>query len=82
MSFAFFVGFVSGRRDARNHDHFGNDFAGKGLTAMVLGAILALGTALGEDWPTYQHDHRRSGVTTEALKLPLTQAWVCSSGTP
>jgi len=31
VSFASFVNFVSGRRAVRSHDHFGNDFTGKGL---------------------------------------------------
>ncbi len=26
-------------------------------------------------WPAYRHDARRSGVSAETLKLPLTQAW-------
>ncbi len=28
-----------------------------------------------EDWPTYRHDPRRSGVTPLTLQLPLEQAW-------
>ena len=28
-----------------------------------------------DDWPTYQHDNRRSGVTTEQLRLPLRKLW-------
>jgi len=28
------------------------------------------------DWPTYQHDSRRTGVTGEQLDLPLTELWV------
>ncbi len=31
---------------------------------------------LAEDWPTYQHDNRRSAVTSEKLKFPLKQVWV------
>ncbi len=31
--------------------------------------------ARGEDWPTYRHDNRLSGVTVEVPKLPLTLAW-------
>jgi len=34
---------------------------------------------LAEDWPTYRHDNRRSGVTGEALRAPLRKAWVYSS---
>jgi len=28
-----------------------------------------------EDWPTYRHDNRRSGVTSEPLDVPLQKAW-------
>jgi len=38
--------------------------------------------SFAEDWPTYQHDNLRSGVTKETLKLPLTQAWVHNSHAP
>ena len=37
----------------------------------------ALATASAGDWPTYMHDNARSGVTTESLRLPLTEHWVC-----
>lgn len=30
--------------------------------------VLLLSTAFAEDWPTYQHDNERSGVTPEELK--------------
>ena len=42
----------------------------------MLAALLAAGTAVAEDWPTYQHDERRSGVTPERLPLPLRERWV------
>jgi outer membrane protein assembly factor BamB len=47
---------------------------------MVLGvsAVLAGITdaqAQVEDWPTYRHDNRRSGVTAESLTLPLSLQW-------
>ncbi len=29
-----------------------------------------------EDWPAYQHDAARSGVTAEALPVPLNEVWV------
>jgi outer membrane protein assembly factor BamB len=32
--------------------------------------------AFADDWPTYQHDNRRSGVSLERLDLPLKPAWV------
>ncbi len=28
-----------------------------------------------EDWPTFQHDNRRSGVTAENLAVPLEETW-------
>ncbi len=31
--------------------------------------------ARAEDWPTYQHDNRRSGITSERLTLPLHEQW-------
>jgi outer membrane protein assembly factor BamB len=45
------------------------------LSGLVVGLFLS-GPAPGADWPTHQHDYSRSGVTEEALQLPLTQAWV------
>ena len=35
-----------------------------------------------EDWPTYRHDNRRSGVTSETPKLPLKLNWVRLSKLP
>ncbi len=35
-----------------------------------------------EGWPTYRHDNRRSGVTTEALDFPLERLWVWRSTQP
>lgn len=35
-----------------------------------------------EPWPTYRHDTRRSGVTSERLAFPLRQAWVRTSDHP
>ncbi len=34
---------------------------------------------LGANWPTYQHDNRRSGVTSERLEPPLSEQWVFES---
>jgi hypothetical protein len=45
------------------------------LIALLLAAALSGLTAAAEDWPTYQHDNRRSGVTSEKPSLPLTEAW-------
>lgn len=48
------------------------------LSAVFLGH----GALLAEDWPTYQHDNRRSGVTSEELALPLNASWVYRSPVP
>jgi outer membrane protein assembly factor BamB len=38
---------------------------------------LFLVTAVGaSDWPTYQHDYARSGVSSETLDTPLYEKWV------
>jgi len=50
-----------------------------GRWGAALAAILAAGQAAAEDWPTYQHDERRSGVTRERLDMPLRQRWVYRS---
>jgi outer membrane protein assembly factor BamB len=51
--------------------------------AVMLLAVLALGAAHAEDWPTYRHDNRRSGVTAETLDAGnLTQAWVHTPAYP
>lgn len=46
-------------------------------THFFLAALIILpGVALAEDWPTFNKDNRRSGVTTEQLTFPLKEAWV------
>ena len=48
------------------------------LCAASLGILLiALGTmpSMASDWPTYRHDNRRSGVTADALPMPLQLDW-------
>lgn len=56
--------------------YFAAHFQGmrRGLRPMVF-LILPWGVALAEDWPTYRHDAARSGVTAEALDLPLVECW-------
>lgn len=42
----------------------------------VVAAFLSLGGIVyAADWPTYQHDYARSGVTGEKLSFPLAEAW-------
>lgn len=50
-----------------------------GLAACLLLAGL---TATGEPWPSYRHDNRRSGITSEKLTVPMRQAWVKTSPIP
>ena len=38
--------------------------------------------AAAGDWPTYQHDAARSGVSREALDTPLVEKWVHVAGHP
>lgn len=38
-------------------------------------AVFVYNTVKAEDWPTYQHDNQRSGVTCESLNLPLNEQW-------
>jgi len=55
-----------------------------GWPVVVLLAVLAVfETAPAEDWPTYMHDNRRSGLTTETLTLSnLDQGWVYTPPSP
>ena len=46
------------------------------LSGLLSGRLLAL------DWPTYQHDYQRSGLTQEILEFPLTQGWVHQAKPP
>ncbi|MCX7016210.1 MAG: PQQ-binding-like beta-propeller repeat protein [Candidatus Sumerlaeota bacterium] len=46
-------------------------------TVCLCALVCLLGAVVGfaEDWPTYQHDAARSGVSAESLAAPLTQLW-------
>jgi outer membrane protein assembly factor BamB len=46
------------------------------LVALLAGHLQAL------DWPTYQHDYQRSGLTQESLEFPLALAWVHQAKAP
>jgi outer membrane protein assembly factor BamB len=53
---------------------------GRWRVVACLAVFLAYGAALAEDWPTYMHDNRRSGITAESLALDdLNQGWVYTS---
>ena len=47
------------------------------LLAMFL--LVGLPFAHAEDWPTYRHDNRRSGVSAEQLPAQLSEAWTYKS---
>ena len=42
------------------------------IASLVLAACVQVAA---EDWPTYQHDNRRSGITAEGLDIPLQASW-------
>ncbi len=53
----------------------------------LLGVLVMLAGAArlpvqAEDWPTYRHDNRRSGVTSESLNVPLSLDWQVQSPLP
>lgn len=50
----------------------------------ALGAVLVFfGTASGEDWPTFRHDQRRSGLSGESIDAArLVEAWRWQSAMP
>ncbi|HEO70557.1 MAG TPA: methyltransferase domain-containing protein, partial [Candidatus Hydrogenedentes bacterium] len=48
------------------------------MTVAVAGSPL-YAMAGAEDWPTYQKDNMRSGVTSEHIALPLCEVWVHES---
>ena len=52
------------------------------LAAILAVCAVAATPARAEDWPTYHHDNRGSGITGEALRWPLTEAWVYSAPAP
>lgn len=53
-------------------------------TLMLVGLSIILALPVrGEDWPTYRHDQRRSGLTAESIDPSrLIQAWQWSSAQP
>ena len=46
------------------------------LSCATLCFLLPIGPVPAADWPTYRHDHERSGITAESVQLPLAPAWV------
>lgn len=52
------------------------------LPLCLLAMAVVVGITHAADWPTYMHDNQRSGVSPEALRLPLRQAWSYRSPSP
>jgi outer membrane protein assembly factor BamB len=52
-----------------------------GVAGWMLAAT-ALAVTCRADWPTFQHDNARSGITTEGLKTPLYEQWAFASHPP
>jgi len=53
---------------------------GLALAGIVLSVVA--NPIRAEDWPTLQHDNRRSSVTSESLTLPLQLRWEITSDPP
>ncbi len=51
------------------------------LSAFTLALMLSL-HSFAEDWPTLQHDNRRSGATSASLNFPLDANWTFKSPRP
>jgi len=45
------------------------------IVFILLVAVIFCNLAIAEDWLTYRHDNRRSGITSERLNLPLNEHW-------
>lgn len=45
------------------------------FTFVSIMALLIANVSCGGDWPTYNHDKARSGVTSEQLTMPLSECW-------
>jgi outer membrane protein assembly factor BamB len=53
------------------------------LTSMSIMTFLTANVSRGDDWPTYNHDKSRSGITSEQLPLTLWECWQFqASGAP
>lgn len=48
----------------------------RGIWLVALAWVLLGSVGWADDWPAYQHDAARSGVTSEQLVFPLAEAWV------
>ncbi|MBC8470113.1 MAG: PQQ-binding-like beta-propeller repeat protein [Planctomycetes bacterium] len=52
------------------------------LTLMSFMTLLIANVSRGDDWPTYNHDKSRSGITSEQLPLELSECWRFQSNNP
>jgi len=52
------------------------------LLVLTLGCLFFPRIAHGENWSTYRHDNRRSGVTSDTVLFPLDPLWVWKSPQP
>ena len=52
------------------------------LLVLSLGCLFFPRIAHGENWSTYRHDNRRSGVTSDTVLFPLDPLWVWKSPQP
>jgi outer membrane protein assembly factor BamB len=50
-----------------------------GLLVLIIGIN---STVWAEAWPTYRHDNRRSGITSEKIDIPLKQSWIYQAPAP
>ena len=48
----------------------------------LIAVLIIFKPAIAGDWPTYQCDSRRSGITSERLNMPLSELWVYTSKHP
>lgn len=53
-----------------------------GCCLAILTIFSPVSNAKAADWPTFQHDNRRSSVTSEQLTMPLQEAWHYQSPIP
>ena len=49
---------------------------------LFIAGVLSSSILRGDDWPTYRHDARRSGVSAATLKFPLSELWQVKGGHP
>jgi len=52
------------------------------LTSISIVILLTANASWGDDWPTYNHDKARSGVTSEQLPLALSECWRFQASKP